>query len=91
MLRILEFMTGFYWILIPQFIVESLIRGRAAVFYVDMYSNWSGYRIKRLLASYDIPMWGWGYAFGQFYFRVPAGDAEFAQQVMWGAGVELLN
>lgn len=27
MLHVLEFLTGFYWILIPQFIVESLIRG----------------------------------------------------------------
>ena len=89
MLRVLEFLTGFYWILIPQFIVESLIRGRGAVFYVDMHSNWSGYRIKKLLASYDIPMWGWGYAFDQFYFRVPAGEAELAESVMLGAGVDL--
>ncbi len=28
MLRLLEFMTGFYWILIPQFLIENLIRGR---------------------------------------------------------------
>jgi hypothetical protein len=89
MLHILEFLTGFYWILIPQFIVESLIRGRGAVFYVDMQGNWNGRRIKNLLASYDIPMWGWGYAFGQFYFRVPAAEAKFAQSVMQGAGVDL--
>ena len=116
MLRVLEFLTGFYWILIPQFIIESLFRARwrdaynsggpigiakegfgsalgfnAAVFYVDIYGNWSGRRIKKLLASYDIPMWGWGYAFEQFYFRVPVVDAEFAQKVMLGAGVDLLN
>ena len=115
MLKILELLTGFYWILIPQFIIESLFRARwkdaydkhgpigivaegfgsalgfnSAVFYVDMYGGWSGNNIKKLLASYDIPMWGWGYAFDQFYFRVPVDDVDLAYRVLFDAGVELL-
>ena len=112
MLRILEFLTGFYWILIPQFIIEGLFRTRgrtanssgtlgesirsalslnSATLYVDMYGAWSGHHIKRLLAAYDIPMWGWGYAFEQFYFHVPLEDAETAYRVLLMAGVDLVN
>ena len=116
MLHILEFLTGFYWILIPQFMVESLFRARwrdaydsggplglakegvgsalgfnSAVFYVSMHGRWNGRRIKKLLASYDIPMWGWGYAFQQFYFHVPVEDADFACSVLLHAGVELIE
>lgn len=115
MIKFLEFLTGFYWILLPQFIIESLFRARwrqgyqehgplgilqegikgtlglnSAVFYVDIYSRWSGHNIKRLLARYDIPMWGWGYAFERFYFRVPSEEAEFVYVLLSEAGVELL-
>ena len=116
MLMLLEFLSGFYWILIPQFIIENLFRARwrdayasrgpigvigegfgsalglnSAIFYVDLNGRWNGHKIKRLLASYDIPMWGWGVAFGEFYFHVPADDADFAYDVMWSAGVDLLH
>ena len=115
MLRILEFLTGFYWILIPQFIIESLYRVRwrealesrnpitvvgkglegalglnSAVFYVELGGSWNRRRLKRLLTSYDIPMWGWGFAFDQLYFHVPAEDADMAHEIMWRAGVDLL-
>jgi len=101
MLHILEFLTGFYWILLPQFVVENLLHGgkglpgalgfNTAVFYTDIGGDWSGYRINKLLKEYDIPMWGWGYAFEQFYFRVPLEDAPHAQRVMLAAGIDLLN
>jgi hypothetical protein len=116
MWRLLEFMTSFYWLLIPQFIVENLwhmrrqntfesadpwqnlgrgIKGAmglyTAEFYVDRSGPWSGRRIKRLLAAYDIPMWGWGFAFGQFYFHVPLEDAHVAEQILLAAGVDLVG
>lgn len=90
MIKILEFLTGFYWILIPQFFVETLIHGRGEVFYVWTAGDWSGHEIKCLLADYDIPIFGWGYAFDRFYFRVPRGDADFAYGIMVQAEVGLL-
>lgn len=115
MLRVLEALTSFYWILIPQFIVENLFRARwrqaysergytgiaregvisvlglnSIPLYVPMESYWSGARISRLLKQHDIPMWGWGYAFDQFYFHVRREDAWYAQDVLLAAGVELL-
>lgn len=114
MLKVLEILTGFYWILIPQFLIENLFRARwrqayarggygavaseglaslvglnSVPFYVPMGSNWSGHRISKLLKKYDIPIWGWGYAFDLFYFHVRHEDAWLAQDVLLGAGVDL--
>lgn len=116
MLHILEILTGFYWILLPQFIVESLFRARwrdayesggslgvakegiggaigmnSAIFYVELGGHWNQRRIKKLLASYDVPMWGWGFAYHQLYFHVHRHDWEYARDVMLYSGVDLLE
>ena len=116
MYRLLEFLSGFYWLRLPQFMVENLWQARrqmifssedpwqnlgrgfkgalglyTAEFYVDYDGQWSGHGIKRLLATYDIPLWGWGFAFGRFYFHVPLEDAHLAEQILLAAGVDLVS
>jgi hypothetical protein len=115
-MRVLEFLTGFYWILLPQYLIGNLLRARwrkaytddsygglaregitsflgfnSIPLYVPMSSRWNGRRISRLLKQHDIPMWGWGYAFDQFYFHVRREDAWLAQDVLLSAGVELIG
>lgn len=114
MLRVFELLSNFYWILIPQYLIENLFRARwrhahsesglsgiaregvtsllgftSVPLYVPMGSYWNGRRISQLLKQYDIPIWGWGTAFGQFYFHVRHEDAWLAQEVLLSAGVEL--
>lgn len=115
MLKMFELLSNFYWILIPQYLIENLYRARwrkayaekgysgiaqegvtsllgfnSVPLYVPMGSYWNGRRINRLLKQCDIPMWGWGTAFDQFYFHVRREDAWLAQDVLISAGVELL-
>lgn len=63
----------------------------STVFYVDIYGRWSGHKIQRLLASYKIPVWGWGFEYDFFYFRVPVEDEDLAYNVLISADVELVD
>lgn len=58
---------------------------------VPISSSWNGRYIAELLKQHDIPMWGWGYAFDEFYFHVRREDAWLAQDVLINAGVELIG
>jgi hypothetical protein len=116
MIWILELLSGFYWVLLPQFVIENLLRTRwrqsytkegintilkdgftsalgfySVPLYVPIDGYWNGHAIKRLLRSHNITIWGWGFAFGQFYFHVHKDDAWEAQDVLLRAGVELLG
>lgn len=116
MLSVFKFLSGFYWILIPQYLVENLLRAQwrqaysdrgysgvaregvtsvlgfnSVPLYVPMGSQWNGRRIAGLLRQYNIPLWGWGYAYDQFYFHVRREDAWLAQDVLLNAGVELIG
>jgi hypothetical protein len=71
--------------------IVSLFGFNNVPLYVPMESRWNGRRISRLLKQHDIPMWGWGYAFDQFYFRVRREDAWRAQDVLLAAGVDLIG
>lgn len=71
--------------------VTSLFGFNNVPLYVPMQSRWNRRRIAKLLQQYDIPMWGWGYAFDQFYFHVRREDAWRAQDVLLGAGVDLIG
>ena len=114
MIKLLEFLTSFYWLYLPDVIVGSFwhadwksVYRRAGVcglfmecihsllgtntwtFFVPLRGAWRGHDINQLLAEYGIEMWGWGFAYGELFFRVRRNKAEWAQYLMLRAGVPL--
>ena len=114
MIRLLEFLTSYYWLYLPDVIVGSFwhadwksVFQRAGIwglltecidsflgtntwtFFVPLDGVWSGHNINQLLAQHGIEMWGWGFAYGELFFRVRKSKAEWAQYLMLRAGVQL--
>lgn len=116
MLRLLELLTNFYWLLLPQTIVQSfrqanwdkaakraglagiasegfrsLIGTNSWPFFVPINSAWCGRDIEKLLANYNIPMWGWGVSNQTMFFQVREEDAALASSLMLQAGIPLIG
>jgi hypothetical protein len=116
MLWILEFLTSFYWLLLPETLwgsmrranwgraysrrgmagllletAESIIGSNTYIFFVPLAGRWDGYSIRKLLRQYGIDIWGWGFSHQELFFHVRRQDAWDAQEIMMGAGVELLG
>ena len=114
MIKLLEFLTSFYWLYLPDVIVgsfwhadwksvyrragiygllmecvDSLLGTNTWTFFVPLCGTWSGHDINHLLAQHGIEMWGWGFAYGELFFRVRKSKAEWAQYLMLRAGVQL--
>lgn len=58
-------------------------------FFVDARGAWSSERVAALLRNHGIATWGWGYANGQFFFRVKHAQAHWAQYLLLRSGVLL--
>lgn len=71
--------------------VSSLIGTNSLVFFAPLYGSWSGRDIERLLARWDIDIWGWGFSNEEMFFHVRIEDGAIAQDILLNAGVDLLG
>lgn len=56
-------------------------------FFVDARGAWPPDEVAALLRANSIATWGWGYAGGEFYFRVKRRQAHWAQYLLLHNGV----
>ncbi|MCC6170325.1 MAG: hypothetical protein IT329_24115 [Caldilineaceae bacterium] len=56
-------------------------------FFVDARGAWPPDEVAALLRANGIATWGWGYAGGEFYFRVKRRQAHWAQYLLLHNGV----
>jgi len=116
MLALWEFLTGFYWLLLPQTILQTLWYGEWRLAYqrygclgwplefvcsllglnmwafaVPVNGGWRGRDVEKLLAQYDLPVWGWTYIDGTAIFHVRRSQAEWTEEILLSAGVSLVG
>ncbi len=100
MRRLLEFLSHFNWLAIPETAAGSVMQHKSMslrilaglddyVFYVSLDSGRSGREIERLLARHGIKMWGKGFAHGELFFRVRKRDAARAAKVLQAHNIPL--
>jgi hypothetical protein len=58
-------------------------------FFVNARGAWSSEQVAALLRAHGIAAWGWGYANGEFFFRVKHAQAHWAQYLLLRNGVPL--
>lgn len=56
-------------------------------FFVDARGAWPSEQVAALLRQHGIATWGWGYANGQYFFRVKHRQAHWAQYLLLQNGV----
>lgn len=74
-------------------LAAEFLRAAAArnnvTFYVSRRAGWAGIQVEQLLKGYGIRVWDRGIAGDDFYFRVKAHQARWAEYIMLRARVPL--